>query len=261
MLKHFVFSQIFLTYFDCMKVIIHTSYADISVAAAEEFISSMRSSPMPLCCIASGDSPVGLYKELSRRYIQKELDISKWHFAGLDEWLGMNGTDEGSCTYMLDQFVTQPLKLSQQQTCFFDGRTNDAAAECLRVEQFIYRHGGLDVAVLGLGLNGHLGLNEPGTSFSARAHVSEISAMTQSVGQKYFSEPTKLTNGITLGLANLMEAKNVILIVSGERKAAIVKQVIEGDITELVPASILQRHPSCSIYLDDASAKLLGETY
>ena len=244
-----------------MKVVVHHSYKDLSGAAADEFICSMQSSPMPLCCIASGDSPVGLYKELSRHYMQNELDISKWHFAGLDEWLGMDGADEGSCRYMLDQFVTQPLKLSQQQTCFFDGRTNDAAAECLRVEQFIYRHGGLDVAVLGLGLNGHLGLNEPGTSFSARAHVSEISAMTQSVGQKYFSAPTKLTNGITLGLANLMEAKNVILIVSGERKAEIVKQVIEGNITEDVPASILQNHPSCSIYLDEAAAKLLTAEY
>ena len=250
-----------MTYFDCMKVIVHTSYNDLSVAAADEFISSMQSSPMPLCCIASGDSPVGLYKELSRRYMQNELDTSKWHFAGLDEWLGMDGTDEGSCRYMLDQFVTQPLQLSRQHTCFFSGRTKDAASECLRVEQFIFQHGGLDVAVLGLGLNGHLGLNEPGTSFSARAHVSEISAMTQSVGQKYFSAPTKLTNGITLGLANLMEAKNVILVVSGERKAEIVKQVLEGNITEQIPASILQNHPSCNIYLDKAATKLLTKIY
>jgi galactosamine-6-phosphate isomerase len=255
------FLQIFLIYFDYMKVIIHTSYKDLSVPAAEEFIGCMQSSPMPLCCIASGDSPVGLYKEISHRYMQKGLDISKWHFAGLDEWLGMDGTDEGSCRCMLDQFVTQPLQLSQQQTCFFNGRTKDAAAECLRVEQFIYQYGGLDAAVLGLGLNGHLGLNEPGTSFSVRAHVSQISAMTQSVGQKYFSSPTKLTNGITHGLANLMEAKNVILIVSGERKAEIVKQAIEGNITEQIPASILQNHPSCSIYLDDAASKLLAKTY
>lgn len=253
------FLQIFLTYFDCMKVIIHTSYKDLSESAAEDFISCMQSSPIPLCCIASGDSPVGLYKELSRRYIQKGLDISKWHFAGLDEWLGMDGTDEGSCRYMLDQLVTQPLQLSQQQTCFFNGRTKDAAAECLRVEQFIYQYDGLDVAVLGIGMNGHLGLNEPGTSFSARAHVSEISDMTKSVGQKYFSAPTKLTNGITLGLANLMEARNVILIVSGERKAEIIKQAIEGDITEEMPASILQNHPSCRIYLDEAAAKLLAQ--
>jgi glucosamine-6-phosphate isomerase len=255
------FCKYFLPYFYFMKVIIHSSYASLSAAAADEFIKCMQTSSTPLCCIASGDSPVGLYKELSRRYTQQELDISNWHFAGLDEWLGMDGTDEGSCRYMLDEFITKPLHLSPQQTCFFNGRTKDAVAECLRVEQFIHQHGGLDVALLGLGLNGHLGLNEPGTSFSAMAHVSAISDMTQSVGQKYFSAPTKLTQGITLGLANLMEAKNVMLIVSGERKAEIVKQVIEGNITEQVPASILQEHPSCSIYLDEAAAKFLTKGY
>ncbi|HXB42486.1 MAG TPA: glucosamine-6-phosphate deaminase [Puia sp.] len=240
-----------------MKVLIHASYGDLSAAAAEECISCMQSPATPVCCVASGDSPIGLYKELSRRYTQQQLDVSNWYFAGLDEWLGMDGTDEGSCRHMLDKFVTQPLHLSTQQTCFFNGRTKDAHAECLRVEQFIHHHGGLDMAVLGLGLNGHLGLNEPGTPFSARAHVSEISAMTQSVGQKYFSSPTRLTQGITLGLANLMEAQNVVLLVSGERKAEIVKRVIEGNVTEQVPASILQNHPSCSIYLDEAAAKML----
>lgn len=244
-----------------MKVIIRSSYNDLSAAAAADLIHCMQSSATPLCCIASGDSPVGLYKELAHRYTQQQLDISNWCFAGLDEWLGMDGTDEGSCRHMLDQFVTKPLHLTDQQTCFFNGRTNDPETECLRVEQFIHQHGGLDVAVLGLGLNGHLGLNEPGTSFSARAHVSEISAVTQNVGQKYFSAPTTLTHGITLGLANLMEAKHVMLIVSGERKAEIVKQVIEGNITEQVPASILQNHPSCSIYLDEAAAKLLAKRY
>ena len=220
----------------------------------------MQSSPNPLCCIASGDSPVGLYKELTHRYLQKQLDVSNWYFAGLDEWLGMDGGDEGSCRYMLDKFVTKPLQLSQQQICFFNGRTDDAAVESMRVEQFIQQHGGLDIAVLGLGMNGHLGLNEPGTSFSARAHVSKISNVTQSVGQKYFSSPTVLTNGITLGLANLMEAKNIILIVNGERKDDIVKQVIEGNITEQIPASILQQHPSCRIYLDEAAARLIKHT-
>jgi glucosamine-6-phosphate isomerase len=250
-----------LHYFYFMKVIIHSSYGDLSAGAAEAFISCMQFPATPLCCIASGDSPIGLYKELSRRYSQQQLDVNNWCFAGLDEWLGMDGTDEGSCRHMLDQFVTQPLHLSPQQTCFFNGRTKDAFAEYQRVEQFIDEHGGLDVAVLGLGLNGHLGLNEPGTPFSARAHVAEISAMTQSVGQKYFSAPTRLTRGITLGLANLMEAKNVFLIVSGERKAEIVKRVIEGKITEQVPASILQNHPSCSVYLDEAAAKMLAKRY
>jgi glucosamine-6-phosphate isomerase len=244
-----------------MKVIIHSSYSDLSGAAAQVCVSFMQYSTSPVCCIASGDSPIGLYKEWSRRYRQLQLDVSNWYFAGLDEWLGMDGTDEGSCRHMLDKFVTEPLHLSPLQTCFFNGRANDATAECLRVEQFIDEHEGLDVAVLGLGLNGHLGLNEPGTPFSARAHVSEISAMTQSVGQKYFSAPTRLTRGITLGLANLMEAKNVFLIVSGERKAEIAKRVIEGKITEQVPASILQNHPSCSVYLDEAAAKMLAKRY
>ena len=242
-----------------MKIAIYPTYAELSVAAAADFISHMQESPTPLCCIASGDSPVGLYNELARQFRESKLDISNWRFAGLDEWLGMDGSDEGSCRHMLERTVVKPLQLKVEQTCFFDGKTQNAQDECDRVETFIKNYGGLDISVLGLGLNGHLGLNEPGTPFSAGAHVSTISASTQAVGQKYFSSPTLLTKGITLGLGSLMQSKNISLIVSGEKKAAITREFIEGEITEQIPASILQKHPSCIVYLDEAAASFLSK--
>ncbi len=113
---------------------------------------------------------------------------------------------------------------------------------------------------MGLGLNGHVGLNEPGTDPSLHSHISLIDSVTQQAGQKYFTEQKQLTHGITLGLANLMEAKKVILLVSGKQKAAIIKKVLEGDITEQVPASLLRKHPDFIIYLDEKAAELLSGT-
>jgi glucosamine-6-phosphate isomerase len=242
-----------------MKIIIQPNYQDLSTAAANKVVAIMQESSNPLCCIASGDSPKGLYQELVRQHEKENLDISHWHFVGLDEWLGMNATDEGSCVHMLENELVKPLGLLPNQFCLFDGRTQNPIEECSRVEQFIQQYHGMDIAILGLGLNGHLGLNEPGTSFTARAHVSEISPSTQSVGQKYFSSETNLTKGITLGLGSLMEAKNILLVVSGEKKASIIKRVIEGEIHPDVPASILQKHPSCYVFLDKAAAQLLSK--
>lgn len=249
-----------LDYFYLMKIIVQPNYQDLSTAAANKVVDIMQASPKPLCCIASGDSPRGLYQALVRKNKEENLDISHWQFVGLDEWLGMNATDQGSCVHMLENELVKPLGLLPHQICLFDGRTKNPLQECSRVEDFIQQHDGMDIAILGLGLNGHLGLNEPGTSFTARAHVSDISASTQSVGQKYFSAETSLTKGITLGLGSLMEAKNILLIVSGEKKASIIKRVIEGEIDTDVPASILQKHPSCYIFIDNSAAQLLSKT-
>lgn len=240
-----------------MQIEILDSYESLSKKAADDVIQSLRSLKHPLFCVASGESPAGLYKELSGYHHQGMLDISHWYFLGLDEWMGLGKGDEGSCRNMLDRHLFRPLEVKEEQICFFDGKTIDPAGECQRVEEFIQRHGPIEVAVLGLGMNGHIGLNEPGTPSFLRSHVSEIDKMTEQVGQKYFTRPQPLARGITLGLATLMEAKRLILIVNGARKAAIVQQVLEEEATESLPATLLRDHPDFTIYLDNAAASLL----
>lgn len=241
-----------------MKVFIADTSETMSKQVADDVVTIMRSRQQPLVCVASGASPAGLYKEIVERVSRKELDISTWLFVGLDEWVGMNGSDEGSCRYHLNQELFHPLQVGQDKICFFDGRAGDLEGECERVEDFISKHGGIDVAILGLGMNGHIGMNEPGTSVSARSHVTQLDSITKQIGQKYFKKQQKLTEGVTLGIATLMEARHLVLIVNGKHKAAITRKMIEDDISEVLPATLLRRHQSFEIFLDEgASAEMI----
>ena len=240
-----------------MKLFIGDTYEEMSKAATGDMMEIIQLLKNPLLCTASGDSPKGLYKELIKEVSKNKTDIAGWYFIGLDEWLGMNGNDEGSCRFHLNDQLFHSLNIAQNKIAFFDGRAKDLQLECERVDNFITKHGGIDVAIVGLGMNGHVGMNEPETSSSLHSHVAEIDSITQEVGQKYFKEKQQLTKGITLGIANLMEARNVILLVSGNKKADIVRQVLEGEISEQLPASLLRRHKNLSVYLDSEAASLL----
>ncbi|MDP9230497.1 MAG: glucosamine-6-phosphate deaminase [Bacteroidota bacterium] len=240
-----------------MQVFITDTYKALSEQAANDVVQLMRSRNNPLLCAASGDTPAGLYKEIVDKVNKNELDISDWSFAGLDEWVGMNENDEGSCRFNLNDQLFRPLKIAANKISFFDGKANDLHKECEDVESFILQKGGIDVAILGLGMNGHIGMNEPGTSPALRSHVTALDPITQKVGQKYFKEKQQLTAGITLGLATLMESSYIILLVSGSHKAEIVKKILEEEISEQLPGSLLRNHPSLKIYLDAEAARLI----
>lgn len=242
-----------------MKIFVADTYSKMSKQAADDVIEIMKSSEQPLICTASGDSPAGLYKEIVERVDNNRLNAPGWLFVGLDEWVGLNGEDEGSCLYHLDRQLFFPLKTPRDKICFFDGRAANLASECDRTENFIQKCGGMDVVILGIGMNGHVGMNEPGTSANSRSHVTNLDPTTQKVGQKYFKKEQKLTQGITLGLATLMEARTIILVASGKHKADIIQKIVEGEISEKLPATILRHHPSLKIYLDaDAASKMIG---
>lgn len=242
-----------------MNLFIGQNYAALSEQACTDLISLLDSLEHPLVCTASGDSPAGLYRNLLQRQQKKELNTAHWNFVGLDEWAGMNGLDEGSCRFHLNQQLFAPLVVEESRICFFDGRASDLQAECQRTENFITANGGIDVALVGLGLNGHIGMNEPGAATNLFAHVADIDPMTQLVGQKYFSSPQVLTHGLTLGIASLMKAKHLFLLVNGAHKAGIVKEVLEGEVSEQVPASLFRNHPGLRIYLDQEAAALLNK--
>lgn len=237
-----------------MNIIVKDTYQELSKQIVDDLIQFVSSNSHPLVCTASGDSPKGVYEEIVRRVEKNELDVSQWNFVGLDEWANMNGNDEGSCRYHLNQHFFSPLKISNDRVCFFDGRA-DAEKECEQTETFIQQHGSINVAILGLGMNGHIGMNEPGTSPALRSHVADIDPQTQQVGQKYFSSQQQLSHGITLGIATLMDAKHIILVVNGTHKAGIVKRILESEISEQLPATLLRNHPGFNIYLDSAAAQ------
>ena len=240
-----------------MKIIISNNYEAMSEKAYEDIVAIMQAASKPLICVASGDSPSGIYKNIVKGVGSNEINIDSWSFLGLDEWVGLNGDDEGSCRYHLNRELFNPLAIPANRICFFDGAASDLEQQCSITENTIQAKGGIEMAILGLGMNGHIGMNEPNTSIQTRSHIINLDPLTVEVGQKYFKKPQPLTKGITLGIDTLMDAKHIVLIVSGSKKAGIVKEVMEGPISEAVPASLLRNHPNCSIYLDEAAAAAL----
>ena len=240
-----------------MELFIYDTYEKMSAEAAKKVMRIISLKRKTVLSPASGDSPKGLYSEFVSIIKKNKTDISDLWFIGLDEWLGMNGEDEGSCRFYLDQQLFNPLQIDKNKISFFDGKAPFPWEECRKIDDFILGLNGIDLAIVGLGMNGHVGMNEPGVSPALHSHVAEIDPVTQQVGQKYFKEKKEISGGLTLGIANLMEAKNVMLVVNGSKKALILKQVLEEDISEKLPASFLRNHPNFSVYADAEAASLL----
>jgi galactosamine-6-phosphate isomerase len=240
-----------------MELFIYDTYEKMSAEAAKKVMQIISLKRKNVLSPASGDSPKGLYSELVSIIQKNKTDISDLWFIGLDEWLGMNGEDEGSCRFHLDQQLFNPLQIAKNNIAFFDGKAQFPWEECRKIDNTILALNGIDLAIVGLGMNGHVGMNEPGVSPALHSHVAEIDPVTQQVGQKYFKEKKEISGGLTLGIANLMEARSVMLIVNGSKKASILKQVLEEDISEKLPASFLRAHPNFSVYADAEAASLL----
>jgi glucosamine-6-phosphate isomerase len=239
-----------------MQIRVSDTYEIMSKLCVDDLLSKIENVKEPLICTASGDTPKGMYKELVRRVHQDNIDVSTWHFIGLDEWEGMNGNDEGSCRNHLNNDLFSPLNISEDKIVFFDGRAKNLQAQCDGIEDYIHLMGGIDVAILGLGMNAHIGMNEPGTPRSLYSHIAVIDEMTQQIGQKYFAAEKKLTHGLTLGIETLQAAHHIMLLANGRKKADIVLKVLSAEPTTKLPASLLTGHKSFCAYLDKEAAAL-----
>jgi glucosamine-6-phosphate isomerase len=239
-----------------MNIIISEDYAAMSQRAAND-VKNMIHKKDCLVCIPSGDTPTKLYNNLVEDYQKDKLNIEQTYFVGLDEWVGLNKEDKGSCGYYLHKYFIDPLQIKKEKYFLFNGKADDLKNECIKAETFIDAKGGIELAILGLGINGHLGINEPGVSPQLKTHVIQLDELTKKVGQKYFDKATSLSAGITIGLQLLLQAKTVFLLVSGKHKADILNEVINGKISNQVPASLLRNHNNCFVYIDkDAGEKL-----
>jgi glucosamine-6-phosphate deaminase len=240
-----------------MKISIHKNYDEMSRAVASLVVDQVNNKPTSVICFPSGDSPAGMFKYLIADAEAGKANFDNCYFVGLDEWVGMGKNDDGSCTHFLNENFFIPAKINSEKVMFFDALAADLDASCAAMDEFINTHGPLDIMIVGVGMNGHIGLNEPGTNFNLYAHHSLLDPVTVVVGQKYFKHQTSLHKGITLGLKHLQEAKTSVLIAAGIKKAAIIKQALEGEVSTNVPASIFQTLKQAVIFLDEDSAQAL----
>lgn len=240
-----------------MELCIESTDAAVAVSAAAFFREISQQQPDPLFCIASGDTPLGCYQQLVNLRNKGLLDTQHWQMIALDEWLGLGLEDAGSCADVISRHFTRPLGIQPQNSFFFNGKTADPQLHCHEAQQYIAARGGIDLAILGLGMNGHIGLNEPGTPPGSGAHVMQLDAITATVGQKYFQQPVSLQRGITLGLGDLLQAKKLLLLATGSKKAGIVKKVLEEEPQQGIPATWLKTHPDFTFIIDQAAAGMV----
>ncbi|ACT94030.1 glucosamine-6-phosphate deaminase [Dyadobacter fermentans] len=239
------------------KINIYPDYAYMSSAAAGRVIDLINHKPDSVICFPSGSSPKGMFDSLVTANQNGRVDFSKCIFVGLDEWIGLGAGDDGSCRDLLDRDFLKPIGLREDQIVFFDGKAFDPQAECDRVNKIVESLGGLDLIVLGVGMNGHLALNEPGTSWDSYAHISELDPVTVEVGQKYFQQPTALTRGITVGIRHILDASAAILLASGKAKASVIQRALAFPVSKDFPATVLQNHLNAEFILDADAAELI----
>jgi galactosamine-6-phosphate isomerase len=240
---------------------IFPDYEALSAAAAAAIAAVVRAKPEATLCLASGNTPEGTFRHLVRMAADGDPDFSRCTFIGLDEWVGIPPENPGSCFYAVNEHLFKPLRISPKKIHFFNALAADLTDECHRMDDLLSLRGGLDLILLGVGLNGHLALNEPGTPWTLGCHVRDLDETTKTVGQKYFGEATTLTQGITVGLRHVQQADQAVLIASGRAKAGILRRALEEPPTEAVPASFFQTLDRGWVLLDEAAAGELGVAF
>lgn len=243
-----------------MTVSVFENYQSLSEHTASIITTDLKNKPALTICMASGSTPALTCDLLVKKIKEDSIDYSALTFIGLDEWAGLPPTNTGSCHYFFRTKLFEPLQLNPSQYHLFDALSDNLQAECDKMDRLITDKSGIDIMIVGIGMNGHIGFNEPGTSFSSLSHVAILEEITRSVGQKkYFNEPVVLDKGITTGLQHLMNAEKVLLIANGGKKAAVIKQAVEGPVTEDFPASIMQLHKNGFVLTDTEAAALLNK--
>jgi glucosamine-6-phosphate deaminase len=233
-------------------------YEAMSAAAADAVARSVEDRPSAVIMLPTGITPLGMYGRLVEMHHSGGLSFARTTFFNLDEYLGLAPDHEASYhVYMKENFYGL-IDADPERVHVPDGTAPDPEAECERYEAAIEETGGIDVCVLGIGGNGHIGFNEPGSPFGSRTRVVELSDSTRKVNAGDFEADRAPERAITVGMATIFDSREVLLLASGTNKAGAVAAAVEGEVSESVPASMLNRHSNASLFLDEDAASDLG---
>lgn len=243
-----------------MEIRIYKDNEALSQSVADEILETVKKNPTATLCLASGDTPRLAYSLSAKAALANSVDFSRCTFVALDEWMGIPPDNKGSCQYFLRKYLFDQLDIPEDNLHFFNALSSDTEHECKKMNDAIQQKGSIDLMIVGIGMNGHVGFNEPGQSFDQYAHVVDLDETSKVVGQKYFIESTPLSKGLTLGLLHMLEAKKVLLIASGSKKAEIIKKTIEEEIGTKIPATSIRNHANGYVMVDKEAASLLAGT-
>ena len=241
-----------------MKIYRAENYDAMSRRAANILSAQVILKPDSVLGLATGSTPVGMYRQLVNWYEKGDIDFSQVHTVNLDEYLGLAPDHDQSYRYFMQQNLFDHINVRPENTNVPNGLASDPEAECRRYNEVIAGLGGIDLQLLGMGHNGHIGFNEPEEAFELETHVVDLTENTIQANARFFASKDEVPRrAITMGIKSIMQARHILVVVSGEDKAEIVRRAFAGPVTPLVPASILQMHPHLSLVGDEAALSLL----
>ena len=238
-----------------MDIYITKDYDEMSQKAAQLLTTLVNEKQNPVLGLATGGTPVGMYKELIRMNKAGEVDFSQTTTFNLDEYYPISKESEQSYYYFMNDTLFNHINIDQSNTHIPNGSAEDSAVECETYDQKVRDTGGVDMQVLGIGSNGHIAFNEPSDVFPTKTQKTGLTKSTIEDNARFFDNIEDVpTEAITMGIGTIMNAKSIMLLASGESKAQVIKETILGKVTPQVPASILQFHPRVTMVLDEAAA-------
>lgn len=237
-----------------MKIYKAKDYKDMSRKAANIISAQMIMKPNCVLGLATGSTPIGTYAQLVEWYNKGDLDFSEVTTVNLDEYKGLPRTNDQSYYYFMHQHLFDRVNIDPERTNVPNGMEPDAEKECGRYEELIRSLGGVDLQLLGLGHNGHIGFNEPGEAFEKETHCVDLTESTIEANKRFFASADDVPKqAYTMGIKTIMQAKKILIVVNGENKADIVERAFFGPVTPEVPASILQLHNDVTLVGDEAA--------
>ncbi|MDD6176131.1 MAG: glucosamine-6-phosphate deaminase [Firmicutes bacterium] len=241
-----------------MRVIIAKDYEEMSRKAANLIAAQITLKPKSVLGLATGSTPLGTYRELIERCNAGDISFAEVTTVNLDEYRGLPRDNDQSYYYFMHKNLFSQVDIDAARTHIPDGMEADSEAACRSYDEIVNSVGGVDLQLLGLGHNGHIGFNEPADAFTKGTNCVDLTDSTIKANARFFaSEKDVPTQAYTMGIGTIMAARSVLLIANGEAKAEIVKKAFFGEITPRVPASILQLHPDFTLVIDQAAASLL----
>ena len=241
-----------------MEVIIVENQEEVCRLASQRLLHLISEKPQCILGLATGRTPLGVYKKLVEHHASGQLNCSQMTTFNLDEYVGVDASQASSyASYMKNNFF-EPLGIKKEQTHLPNGVAKDIALECARYEALIKEKGPIDLQLLGIGRDGHIGFNEPGSSLGSRTRLKTLTEQTRADNAPNFSEAETIPHHvITMGIQTIMDSRELVLIACGEAKAEAIAQAVEGPVTSFIPASVLQFHSNVKIIVDEAAAKNL----
>ena len=245
-----------------MEVVVKESPEEMSKLAAEGIADIIRHKPRAVLGLATGSTPLGTYKELIRLHKEEGLDFSRAVTFNLDEYVGLDHGHPQSYHYFMWENLFKQININAKNVHIPDGTAKDIPAFCRWYEEQMVKAGGLDVQLLGIGSNGHIAFNEPGSSLGSRTRVKTLDEKTRQDNARFFRNMNEVPKyAITMGIGTIMDTRQLILLASGAGKAEAIAKTCEGPITAMVPATIVQLHPKATIIVDKAAATQLSREY